>query len=194
MDESTQPDDPTRYAFKQSLVGAYSEFILGDADIEWRSGARSLKVPYKDIKQIRLAYRPVTLQSHRFVAEVRSRTGIKFTIASTSWRSLVEHEKHDRQYIAFISELHRRVAAAGGSIKYIRGAPALLFWPGLAIFVGLMLATASLAVRAIQAGEWQATVFIAVMLGFFLWQTGTFFRRNKPGVYMPDRLPTEVLP
>jgi hypothetical protein len=194
LDESTPPDDPTRYAFKQSLVGAYSEFILDDADVEWRSGARSLKVPYKDIKQIRLAYRPVTLQSHRFVAEVRSRTGIKFTIASTSWRSLVEHEKHDRPYIAFITELHRRVAAARGAVRYVRGAPPLLFWPGLAIFGGLMLATASLAARAIHAGEWQATLFIVVMLGFFLWQTGTFFQRNKPGVYRPDRLPTEVLP
>jgi hypothetical protein len=186
--------DTIHYAFRQSLVGAPSEFILGEADIEWRSGVRSLKIPYKDIKQVRLAFRPVTLQSYRFVAEVKSRTGIKFTIASTSWKSLVEHERHDLQYTAFLTELHRRVAAAGGSVTWVTGAPAFLYWPGLVILAGLMLATTSLAFRAVQAGEWQATALIAVMLGFFLWQTAAFFRRNRPGVYAPDRLPAQVTP
>ncbi len=186
--------DATHYAFRQSLVGAPSEFILGEAGIEWRSGIRTLKIPYKDIKRVRLAYRPVTLQSYRFVAEVKSRTGIKFTIASTSWKSLVEHERHDLHYRDFMTELHRRLAAAGGSVTYVTGAPAFLYWPGLVIFAGLMLATAALAVRAVQAGEWQATAFIAVMLGFFLWQIGAFFHRNRPGVYAPDRLPAQVMP
>jgi hypothetical protein len=191
---ATEHDDATHYAFRPSLVGAPSEFILGEADMEWRSGVRALKIPYRDIKQVRLAFRPVTLQSYRFVAEVKSRTGIKSTIASTSWRSLVEHERHDLHYKAFLTELHRRIAAAGGSVTWVTGAPALLYWPGLVIFAGLMLTTASLAVRAVQAGEWQATAFIAVMLGFFLWQTAAFFRRNRPGVYAPDRLPAHVMP
>jgi hypothetical protein len=194
LDVSAEQDDPTRYAFKPSLVGIPSEFILGDADIEWRSGARTVRVLYRDIKQIRLLYRPVSLQSYRFVAEVRSRTGVKFTIASTSWRSLVEHQSHGPQYRAFIAELHRRVAAAGSPVKYVAGSPAFLYWLGLLVFSGLMLAAASLAFRAVQGGEWQATAFIALMLGFFLWQTGTFFRRNRPGTYAPDQLPEQVLP
>jgi hypothetical protein len=57
-----------------------------------------------------------------------------------------------------------------------------------------MLTTASLSVRAIQSGDWQATLFIFAMLGFFLWQTATFFRRNKPAAYTPDDLPAAVLP
>ena len=193
-ENSEAPDDPTHYTFRQSPAGAPSEFILGETEIEWRSGLRSLKIPYREIRQVRLVYRPVTLQNYRFVAEVKSRIGIKFTIASTSWRSLVEHERHDRFYMAFLTELHRRLAAAGGDVAYLRGAPAFLYWPGLLIFTVLMLATAALAVRTVQSGEWQSSLFIAAMLGFFLWQTATFFRRNKPGVYAPDRLPAELLP
>jgi hypothetical protein len=194
LDASAEHDDATYYAFKQSLVGAASEFILGENDIEWRSGARSLRIQYKDIRQVRLAFRPVTLQNYRFVAEVKSRTGIKFTVASTSWRSLVEHQRYDRQYKAFITEMHRRIAASGGSVRYVIGAPAFLYWPGLLIFTGLMVTVASLAVRAVLVGEWQATAFIVVMMGFFLWQTVAFFRRNRPGDYAPDRLPDQVLP
>jgi hypothetical protein len=194
IDNSTEPDDATHYAFRQSLVGAPSAFILGDTSIEWRSGLRTLKIPYRDISQVRLVFRPVTLQSYRFVAEVKSRTGVKFTIASTSWRSLVEHERHDLHYKAFLTELHRRIAAAGGAVTWVTGAPAILYWLGLAIFAGLMLATAFLALRAVQAGEWQATAFIAVMLGVFLWQTAAFFRRNLPGTYAPGELPAQVMP
>jgi hypothetical protein len=134
------------------------------------------------------------LQSHRFVAEVRTRTGIKITVASTSWRSMVEHERHDQQYAAFIAELHRRVAAAGEPVAYVSGAPTLLYWPGLLVFAGLMLATASLVVRAVAAGEWQAAAVITLMIGFFLWQTVPFFRRNRPATYRPDELPADVLP
>jgi hypothetical protein len=28
----------------------------------------------------------------------------------------------------------------------------------------------------------------------FLWQSGNFFRRNRPGLYRPEALPAELLP
>ena len=192
-DGSASPD-ASHYSFKVSLVGAPSEFRLGDSDMECRSGSRVLRVAYRDIQQVRLVFRPVTLQNFRFVTEIMARRGPKTTIASTSWRSMVEHERLDRPYKAFIAELHQRIAASGANVIYRTGAPALLYWPGLAIFAGLMIATTILAFRAVQIGEWRGAAFIAVMLGFFLWQAGSFFRRNRPGTYTPDKLPNHVLP
>ncbi len=125
LDDSAEQYDATRYAFKPSLVGVPSEFILDDAAIEWRSGARTVRVLYRDIKQIRLCcIARSACRAIGFVAEVKSRTGIKFTIASTSWHSLVEHQSHGPQYKAFIAELHRRVAATGSPVNYIAGSPA----------------------------------------------------------------------
>ena len=39
-----------------------------------------------------------------------------------------------------------------------------------------------------------AILFTVGMLGIFLWQTGRFLRRNKPGIYTPDQIPIHALP
>ena len=39
-----------------------------------------------------------------------------------------------------------------------------------------------------------ALLLVAVMMLYFLWQTGVFFWRNRPGDYRPDALPPQALP
>jgi hypothetical protein len=46
----------------------------------------------------------------------------------------------------------------------------------------------------LQTAAWSGAAFIAAFLGFFLWQAGTFFRRNRPGTFRPDAVPETVLP
>jgi hypothetical protein len=192
--EEVAGPDPTRYAYKPSVMGAPAEFQLLDGTLEWRSGARSLRIAYADVTSIRMMFRPVTLQSFRFVTEVRSKSGLKLTIASTSWQSMVAHERHDAAYKAFIIELHRRVADANAMVTYRAGSPAFLFWPGAVILAGMLIGTAALAVRATGVGEWQGAAFVVAMLALFSWQAVSFLRRNIPGDYTPEKLPAQVLP
>src|SRR2546430_11864991 len=44
--------------------------------------------------------------------------GRKLQIASTSWKSLVEHERFDAAYRTFVTELCRRVGMAGRSEEH----------------------------------------------------------------------------
>ena len=50
---------------------------------------------------------------------------------------MVEQASQDQAYGAFVRELHRRIAAAGVTPAYDCGSPALLYWPGLAVFAGV---------------------------------------------------------
>ena len=106
------PRDPT-YAFKPSLIGGMCEFTLKPDALEWQIGRRSGRVRYDRVRAIRLSYRPVTTQSHRFITEIWSADNPKIQIVSVSWRSIMEQERLDAAYSAFVTELHRRVAAAG---------------------------------------------------------------------------------
>src|SRR5262249_34077705 len=148
-----QSEPPDRaelvYSHKPSLMGAPWEFRLTDDALAFRVGSREGRVPYRSIRRVRLSFRPVTTQSRRFLAEIWSDGAPKLVIASSSWRSLFEQEARDDAYGAFIRELHRRLAAAGAAASFERGSPALLYWPGLAIFVGAALALAALTVRAL---------------------------------------------
>ncbi len=189
-----QAIDPTRYAYKPSLVGVASEFELRADGMEWNRAGNLVHVPYSDIRRVRLSFRPMTMQSHRFVAEIWAMGGKKLIIASASMRSMFEQTRQDAEYNAFITELHRRLVPFGHAIRFQSGSPLALYWIGAAVIVALCLAAATLIVRSLQAEAWAGAAFLAAVLGFFLWQTGGFLRRNKPRIYTPEALPPEALP
>lgn len=192
---ATDPDsgDPI-YVYKPSLLGAPHEFRLGPDSFVWRVGGRSGAMSYRDIHRVRLSFRPMTMQPYRFQAEIWPDAGPKLQIASVSWRSMVELERLDGAYVAFLAALHRRMAQAGARASLESGSPLLIYWPGVVVFVAVSLALAALTVRALQAGTIAGAAFVAIFLGGFLWQAGTFFYRNRPGTYRPDAIPSAVLP
>ena len=110
--------DAPRYSFKPSLIGAPSEFMLGADGFEMQSGRRNLRVAYRDVRHVRLVFRPVTMLNYRFVTEILATSGPKITIASASYRSMVEFTRQDAPYKAFITELHRRIAVSGAPVDF----------------------------------------------------------------------------
>jgi hypothetical protein len=186
-------DDPT-YAFKSSVMGAGFELRLAIDALEWRRGGQTGRLPYDRIRRIRLSFRPMTMQNYRFLTEVWPASGPKLQIASTSWKSLVEHERLDAPYRAFVIELCRRIGAAKDLALFETGSPAWIYWPGVTVFVVASLGLAGLIVRALMTEAWSGAAFVAAFLALFLWQAGNIFRRNRPGTFSPDAVPAQVLP
>jgi len=194
--QSAQPapgEDPV-YRYKPSLMGAPWELRLGPDALAWQVGRHEGRIAYGGIRRVRLSFRPVTLQTRRFFAEIWPVDGPRLSIASTSWRSLVEQGAQDTEYGAFIKELHRRIAAAGAQPTLESGSPAWLYWPGFAIFAVGGAGLAALIVRALLVDAYAGAAFVAAFLGLFLWQSGNYFWRNRPGTYRPDALPKKLVP
>jgi hypothetical protein len=191
--DGTATSDPT-YAFKPSLMGAMSEFTLRPDTLDWQIGRRSGRIRYNRVEAVRLSYRPVTMQSHRFLAEIWSAGNPKIQISSVSWRSMVEQERLDAAYAAFIGELHRRLAAAGAPVRLSTGLPHATYWIGLIVFAVVMAATAILTVRAMMLGQWSAAAIIGAFFAVFAYQVGNHFRRNRPGRYRADAIPPGIMP
>jgi len=196
-DDATRRSDPAAdpvYIHKPSLMGAPWELRLRPEALEWRTGRHEGRIPYARVTRVRLSFRPVTMQTRRFLAEVWSAGGPRLSIASTSWRSMVEQAAQDQAYGAFMRELHRRIAAAGAAPAFDRGSPALLYWPGLAVFVGVVAGFAVLIVQALDIGAYGGAAVVGAFFALFAWQGGTYFRRNRPGRYRPDALPADLVP
>ena len=196
-DDATRRSDPAAdpvYIHKPSLMGAPWELRLRPEALEWRTGRHEGRIPYARVTRVRLSFRPVTMQTRRFLAEVWSASGPRLSIASTSWRSMVEQEAQDQAYGAFMRELHQRIAAAGATPAYDRGSPALLYWPGLAVFVGVVAGLAVLIVQALDIGAYGGAAVVGAFFALFAWQGGAYFRRNRPGRYRPDALPADLVP
>jgi hypothetical protein len=189
-------DAPARpdYAYNASLVGAPTEFYLRDDALEWRRGDSKGRAAYSKIRRLRLSFRPMTMQSYRFLAEIWPDQGPKVQIASTSWKSMFEQERLDAAYRTFVAELSRRIAAAGSRTQFETGSPAFLYWPGVAVLGVASLSIIALAFRALQTGALAGAAFILAFVALFLWQGGNFFRRNRPGAYDARHIPERVLP
>jgi hypothetical protein len=182
------------YSFKPSMMGAPHTFRLGPDAMDWEVGRHSGSIPYGAVRRLRLSFRPASLAPHRFVAEIWSDTAPKLTVASTSWRSLVEQERNDTAYAAFIRELGRRVGGAGRRAALEIGSPPLLYWPGVVICAVLALGLPWILFRAIAAGALGGAALVGALLAVFAWQLGNLFWRNRPGTFRPDDIPWWVLP
>ncbi len=182
------------YAYKRSLIGGAYMFRLKPDALEWSMGQRTLRIPYESVRRVRMSFKPMTMQNHRFLTEVWSASGPRAEIASTSWKSLVEQERLDAAYRGFVAELHRRLAAAAPQARFETGVAAVLYWPGALLLLGLIGAFIWLVGQALLQGQLSGAALVAVFMAVIGWQMGGFFLRNRPGSYRPEALPEIVLP
>ena len=182
------------YAYRPSPMGAPREFKLAGDGIDWAAGRNAGHIAFRNIRRLRMSFKPTGMQSHRFITEVWADGALKLEIISSSWKSMFEQERQDKAYTDFIAELHRRIAVATVPARFEQGSHPLLYWPGVVVLVGVALGLAGLIVRALQADAMGGAAFVTAFLVLFLWQGGNFFRRNRPGVYRPEAPPAELLP
>ncbi len=118
---SNEASQDVRYAYKASLVGAAHQFELTDDGLSWRIAGKSGVWPYTGISAIRLSYRPVSMQSRRFRADIENADGGRIAILSTTWQTAALMAPQDRDYRAFITQLHARMARAGSRAALVGG-------------------------------------------------------------------------
>src|SRR5712691_11362720 len=110
--------DTAAYTYRPSLLGAPWEFRLEPNDIAWVTGRRSGRVPFRDVRRLRMSFKPGNMQSQCFITEIWAEGAPKLAIASASWKSMFQQERQDRAYVAFIAELHRRLAATAVPARF----------------------------------------------------------------------------
>src|SRR5262245_60132718 len=178
-----------RYAYKASLFANAYQFELTADGLSWRVAGRSGFWRYDDIAAVRLSYRPMTMQAHRFRAEIVHASGARLSIISASWQTAALMAPQDAAYRAFIMELHARLARAGSKTALTGGLGRNVYAIGLVLVALLAAAMAALFVRALLTGEFAGALFFLGFAALFGWQIGGFLRRNRPVVYNFEHIP-----
>lgn len=184
----------TRYAFKAALIGAAHQFELTDEGLSWRIAGKSGVWPYTSISSIRLSYRPVSMQSRRFRADIDREGGGHIRLLSITWQTATLMAPQDKDFRGFIVQLHRRMAEAGSNAALIGGLTRRAYL-AVAVVLGLLgIAMAGLFIRAIATLEFTGALFLLGFAALFAWQVGGFVRRNRPQTYTFEHLPEGLLP
>lgn len=189
-----QAGDGTQYIFKPSLVGGASQFDLTDQGLSWQARGKQGVWPLEKIAAIRLSYRPVSMQSRRFRADIEDTRGERVTIYSTTWHTVALMSPQDNGYRAFIVELHRRLAEVGSKAVLVVGINPNIYLAGQLLMGFVGVAMLGLLIRALVTGEFAGALFLVGFAVLFGWQIGHFMRRNRPRGYTFDALPQDVLP
>jgi hypothetical protein len=182
------------YAYKASLVGAAHRFELTNEGLSWRIAGKSGVWPYAAISGVRLSYRPVSMQSRRFRADIDGAGRGRIALLSTSWQTSVLISPQDEDYRAFIVALHQRMAKAGSRAVLTGGLKPRLYIAALGLLALVAVAMTGLLGRAMITGELAGILFLIGFAALFGWQVGGFVRRNRPQSYTFDHLPETLLP
>ena len=182
------------YAYKASLISSAYQFELTDAGLSWQMGRRSGVWPYADIASIRLSYRPMSMQSRRFRADIDRAGGERIAILSTTWQTVSLMTPQDQDYRAFIIELHRRMKEAGSKASLTGGIGTVTYATAVTMVALLAIAMIGLLVRALVTFEFTGALFLVGMAAWFVWTIGGFIKRNRPRRYSFDQLPDALLP
>jgi len=194
LSNKTKAAPGTRYAYKASLVGAAQQFELTDDGLSWRVGGKSGLWPYATIASVRLSYRPVSMQSRRFRADLEDVGGARVSIVSTTWQTVALMAPQDEDYRAFIVALHRRMQQAGSHAALVGGLKPAIHIGAMVLIALLGVAMTGLLARAVATAQWGGVLFILGFAALFSWQVGGFIRRNKPRSYTFEDLPKALLP
>lgn len=184
----------TSYAYKASLIGSARRFELTDEGLSWHIAGRSGVWRYDEISAVRLSFRPVSMQQHRFRADVSRASGGRIAILSTTWQTAALMAPQDSGFRDFLVELHARMAKAGSRAELTAGLGRKTYAAVLALITLLAVLMAGLLIRALMIGEFAGVLFILGFAALFAWQVGGFVRRNQPRSYGFDRLPRSLLP
>lgn len=191
---SDEASDDPQYSFKPSISGAMRRFTLTPAGLAWNVGRHQGTWAYGDIAMIRMSYRPLTMQSNRYRADIRHRSGHNLSIMSATWQGIAVVAPQSRAYRDFLVELNRRVAAANPGAWFRAGLPMLPYLVACVLIVALAAALMGLLARAVATDNYAGAAFILAMGALFGWPFGNFMRRNQPADFEAGVPPVRVLP
>ena len=194
-DGAAEPDGTT-YTFRShAFVGERTYRLTDDALVVEEAGKPPGGAFYDGISEVRLAFTPTRAATNRYRAQIIYRAGGMAELFNLHYRGIMDFPEQNAAYVAFLTELHRRLAAKGKDVRY-RAGNSLGAYIGnwaLTIFIFVMLALVLFVLIPNWGGTWIVFAKLVVIL-FFIPVLIRYMRKAKPRTYDPLAIPAEVLP
>ncbi len=196
MSETGATIDPTVYRLRANAFVKPRTYRLTDDALTWQEdGAEKPDgVFYDDISEVRLAFAPTRVATNRYRAQIIFRAGGMAELFNMDYLGFASFAEHNAEYAAFLTELHRRLAARGKAIVFRQGNSVGAYVGNILLTIFIFAAIAfALFFLVSWGGPWVAVAKLAIIL-FFVPVLIRYIRRAKPGTYDPLALPAAVLP
>lgn len=187
-------EDAIIYRFRGRPFAAETTLELREHELLAVQGARDIRVPYRDIARINLAFAPRGVNMTGFRGKIFINGGKTIAFEDRHWKSMVETEYPRREYRAFALALCARAGAANPDVDLRAGRHPIMMVATRLLAAGTTVLLAYLGVRAVvNANLLMAAMLLsfAALFGYWSWQ---FVMRNAPLRFKPRAVPEAVLP
>jgi hypothetical protein len=194
VDSHTDEETVVRYAQRPRPFSHEVTWRLDDDAFVVDSGRKTMRIPYRSVATVRLTYRPANVTSQGYRAQFILNDGRTVTASNLSWKTYVEVERQDAAYRRLLVALLERCGRANPALLCLSGQPAPLWIASTfgGVFMTAIFAGASLWFA--QRGSWPMAGLALLFLLPFIWQAHAMITKNRPGTFVPGRLPEAVLP
>lgn len=187
-----------RYSHRAKPFSSELELELTARELIAVKGRSRQVFPLSAIERIRLEYSPRNVARLVFRCVVRATDGRSVAFDSLNWLSLVQTERRDREYEAFVRALSDRVGPGAqleaGALPIRYHLVQIVGWLTIALLFG---STAYFLLRPEGFGTSVSRIYalIGAVFGAYLtvWHL-EFLKRNRPRPCRAGALPPEVLP
>ncbi|HRE21157.1 MAG TPA: hypothetical protein PKW21_09015 [Rhabdaerophilum sp.] len=189
---------PLRYSHRAKPFSSELELELTGRELIAAKGRSRQVFPLAAIERIRLEYSPRNVARLVFRCSVRATDGRSVTFDNLNWLSLIQTERRDADYKAFVTALAQRATPSAR-----RDAGPVLLRYRLVQIVGWLTITLLLGsagyflLRPEGFGTFVSRVYavIGALFGGYLviWHL-EYLKRNRPRPFTAGAVPAEVLP
>lgn len=187
--------DPTSYTTRENALGKRRAYQLTDDALTWQEVDAPVDgVFFDDIAEVQMTFAPTRVSRNRYRTRIIFRHGGMVNIYNTDYAGFADFPEQNPEYVAFIGELHRRLAERGGDIVFRKGSGTGAYAANiiLTVFIFAMIALAF--VLLFNFGlVWIAVAKLGIVL-FFVPTLVRYIRRTKPATYDPRALSEDALP
>lgn len=194
MSPESQPS-VLSFTLRSNAFQGTRSYRLTDDALTWEEEDKPLDgVFYDDIAEVRLAFVPTRVSRNRYRTQIIFRQGGMVELFNTDYQGFGKLPEKNDEYVAFLRELHRRIAASAAPTLFRKGNStiAYVFNLLLTLFIFAMVALAFLLLANLGL-IWIAVIKLGIIL-FFIPTLIRYIRRAKPATYDPLHVPDDMLP
>ncbi|MAK59845.1 MAG: hypothetical protein CMK09_02590 [Ponticaulis sp.] len=182
-----------QYSQKLHQFEPRKTWTLGETELIWEDEkGRSRRIPFTQIRSVRLRYEPTRAERRRFAMRIDAI--VELVITSIDYRGIYDFEDQAEDYRNFVTAFHERLNAENSAVNYLSGSKPVSYVMNWILTAWILLMLAVAAVFLVSIGLIWAVVIKLALIIVFLPALFKVLSRNRPSSYDPTDIPERLLP
>lgn len=183
-----------KYSFRYSAFSEEVTYSVEPAGLKIFRPKGEKVIPYAEIKSVQLSYNSASRGvPEAYFCNLKIRTGETLRLKSLHFVKMGSFEDRREDYSAFLEALHLALLPLSG-VQFVKGSSRSLYVFSWLMAIVVVIFGGGLSVALLLTGSPLRGVLCLLAFVIIGWKLRVFMLRNRPGTYLPSKIPNDLLP